>query len=152
THHEYLSLESRQMVLDDESAHAALEACQKGLYSAQPVLVYIADSISDDAHQVPYSVVAAVGPVYESTGVSLPVRRSSGMVLGKTDISLRDNEIILTEWPGSPLFGKPGDKITLVYYQLDQHGRLEKKSESLRLRARVLLSDDIDDPDWTPEF
>jgi ABC-type lipoprotein release transport system permease subunit len=152
SHHGYLSLESRQMVLDDESARAALQACQKGLYATQPVLVYIADTISDGTHQVPYSVVAAVGPVYESTGVSLPVRRSSGIVLGKTDISLKDDEIILAEWPGSPLTAKPGDKITLVYYQLDQHGRLEKKSASLTLRAAIPLNGDIDDPDWTPEF
>jgi hypothetical protein len=47
THHNYLSLESRQMLLDPAVAEAALAAAKETGLRAAPTLVYLANRISD---------------------------------------------------------------------------------------------------------
>jgi ABC-type antimicrobial peptide transport system permease subunit len=142
-HRGYLSLESRQMFLEDVVVKAARRACRESGLICSPSLIYLADTISDGKHEVPYSVVAAVefglpaplGP-FENSGEEPP----------------RDDEIVLADWPESPLQAKRGDKIRLWYYQLDRHGSLEKKSSIFEVRDKIPMTGAADDPDLTPEF
>src|SRR5262249_43493863 len=97
----------------------------------------------DGKHDVPYSVVAALDPNHE------PLR---GVFLPAGAEPLRDDEILLVDRPESPLEAKPGEKITLIYYQLDQHAGLERRSATHPLRPRIPLTGLADDPDLTPEF
>ncbi len=114
-YHPYLSLESRQMLLDRPAESAALAAARDAGLRAAPTLIYLADTISDGKHTVPYSVVAALDPKQAP-----PL----GPFLPPGVDRLRDDEILLADWKESPLRAKPDDKITLTYYQLDEHGRL----------------------------
>src|SRR5207302_7622163 len=61
TQHPYVSLESRQMLLEPAVADAAQRAATKTGLRAAPTLVYLANTIAD-AHggSIPYSVVAAL--------------------------------------------------------------------------------------------
>jgi ABC-type lipoprotein release transport system permease subunit len=141
--HGYLDLQSRQMLLDETVARAALAAAEQTGLRTGPTLIYLADTISDGTHDVPYSVVAAL-----DSSESPPL----GPFLPANEGPLRDDEILLADWPDSPLQVKPGDKVTLTYYLLEQHDRLEKKTASFTLRAKVPLAGAADDPDLTPEF
>jgi ABC-type antimicrobial peptide transport system permease subunit len=142
-HHGYLSLESRQMYLDDVVAKAARQACRASGLIGSPTLIYLADTISDGKNEVPYSVVAAV-----EFGRPPPL----GPFLASGDEPPRDDQIVLADWPESPLQAKKGDKITLWYYQLDRHGSLEKKSATFEVYDIIPLAGAADDPDLTPEF
>src|SRR5207248_6329 len=85
-----------------------------------------------------------------------PVSQWPGPPLGRSLIPgkepLAEDEILLANWSESPLAVKPGAQITLRYYQLDQHGHLEKRSAKFKLRAKMPLTGEVDDPDLTPEF
>jgi ABC-type antimicrobial peptide transport system permease subunit len=142
-HHPYVSLESRQMLLDDIIVRAAMQAGRTAQVDPTPILIYLADTIMDGTHEVPYSIVAALDPEHE------PLR---GTFLPRNAKPLSDDEILLVDWPESPLRAKPGETVTLLYYQLDQHGRLEKKPARFRFRAKVSLTGPADDPDLTPDF
>jgi ABC-type antimicrobial peptide transport system permease subunit len=144
-HHPYASLESRQMFLDDAVVRAAMQAGETARLNPTPILIYLADTITDGTHKVPYSVVAALDPEHE------PLR---GTFLPRDAKPLSDGEILLVEWPDSPLQAKPGDPVTLLYYQPDLHGQLEPKPKQaqFRLRASIPLTGPADDSDLTPEF
>ncbi len=132
---DYLSLESDQMYLDAVVEKAALAVCQKtnSAWQARPVLVYLADSITDGKSEVPYAVVAGVSQIQ---GIA----------------NLKDNEIALVDWTGLPFHPEPGDGITLTYFSPDAANHLEKKKETFVFRELIPLKGPFDDPDLTPEF
>ena len=131
-HRNYVSLESSQMFLEPAVVRAVDDMVKAaGRWQAQPVLVYLADKISDGQNEIPYAVVAATSP---------------------PPAELKDDEILLVDWPSSPLKAKPGDKITVEYYSPDAQGRLQLLSHSFQLRGNVPLAGAHDDPDLTPEF
>ncbi|MCS6850048.1 MAG: ABC transporter permease, partial [Gemmataceae bacterium] len=138
----YLSLESRQMILEPAVAAALAAAHEVGLRAA-PTLVYLANSISDGSAAIPYSVVAALDPAAPPPlGPFLPEGRRQ----------LRDDEILLVDWPESPLRAEPGATITLAYFPPEQHGRFEERTARFRLAGRLPLAGVALDPDLTPEF
>jgi ABC-type lipoprotein release transport system permease subunit len=141
--HPYLSLESRQLLIEPAVAKAAEEVAEEtGLRSA-PTLVYLANSISDGARQIPYSVVAALDPALPSPlGPFLPAGVKE----------LQDDEIVLADWKESPLQAKPGDKITLTYFMPEEGGRLPEETATFTLKGFVPLEGPADDPNLTPEF
>lgn len=142
-HHGYLSLESRQMLLEDAVVKAAQEAARETNLTAAPTLVYLADTIASGGGQIPYSVVAALDP-------NLPP--PLGPFLPEPGKPLGDEEILLADWPESSLKAQVGDKVTLSYYQVEDQGRLEPKTADFTLRGKVPLQGAGDDPDLTPEF
>src|SRR5207302_2061881 len=125
TQHPYLSLESRQMLLEPAVVEAAVRAAAKTGLRAAPTLVYLANTIADGhGNAIPYSVVAALDAMQAP-----PLGRfvlPPGATLGKNGRihvniptrfeSLRDDEIVLAAWSESPLQLKPGDPVTLTYF------------------------------------
>jgi ABC-type antimicrobial peptide transport system permease subunit len=142
-HHNYLSLESRQMLLDPAVAEAALAAAQAQGFVAAPTLVYLANTISDGRDEIPYSIVAALDPA---------LRPPLGPFLPDGVDQLKDGEIILADWKESPLHAKPGDSIKLTYFEPELEGRLVEKTATFHLRGFVPLQGAANDPDLTPEF
>ncbi|MBY0521984.1 MAG: FtsX-like permease family protein [Gemmataceae bacterium] len=139
----YLSLESRQMLVEDTVADAALQAAKDTNLRAAPTLVYLANWIKEGNAAAPYSVVAALDPALAAPlGPFLPA--------GVTE--LKPGEIILVGWPHSPLPGKVGDTIELTYFNPEQEGKLEEKTAKFVLRGVMPLEGVADDPDITPEF
>jgi ABC-type antimicrobial peptide transport system permease subunit len=142
-HHNYLSLESRQMLLEPAVEQAALAAAKEARLRTAPTLVYLANSISDGKQEIPYSVVAALEP-------ALPP--PLGPFLPEGVDQLKDDEIVLADWKESPLHVQPGEKISLTYFEPEQEGRLRETTATFRLRGLVPLQGVANDPDLTPEF
>lgn len=153
----YLSLESRQLFIEPAVARAVesvshrpafgtfLELLHdKGQLLEAPTLVYLADAISDGTNEVPYSVVGAIDDWGPPPFGPFP--------FGQDKWDLKDAEIVLTSWPGSPLRAKVGQQIKIAYYAPDDHGQLDKKSASFKIRDVLPLVGVLDDPDLTPEF
>jgi ABC-type antimicrobial peptide transport system permease subunit len=142
--HPYIDLESRQMLLEPAIGDAALKAVADAGLRAAPTLVYLANTIADDKQAIPYSIVAALDPnLAAPLGPFRPAKDST---------PLRDDEILLADWTESPLHAKPGDTITLKFFQPEDQGRLRELSASFRLRALVPMQGPANDPDLTPEF
>lgn len=164
----YLSLESRQLLLEPAVAEAAQRAAKKADLLSAPTLVYLANSIANhrlecativaaleplpwsglrlagaDTFRIPYSVVAAL---------DLSAPAPLGPILRKNGAPLADDEIVLADWKESPLQVKPGDSVSLTYFEPVQEGRLKEQTRSFRLKAIVPLQGPAADPDLTPEF
>ena len=90
---------------------------------------------------MPYVVVAALDP---ATPPPL------GPFLPKGVTSLKDDEIVLAEWPGSPLTTKPGATITLTYYPPEQHGDFRPATAKFKLAGVIPMTGPAADPGLTP--
>lgn len=140
-HRAYTSLESAQMFLEpavvgaaEDMVRALNRSAGKEVCQVEPILVYLADKIADERAEIPYAVVAAASPSVFAPHI------------------LADDEILLVDWPGSPLKAKTGDKITVEYYRPDVQGRLHLSRESFTVKGTLPLTGSRDDPDLTPEF
>jgi ABC-type lipoprotein release transport system permease subunit len=141
--HNYLSLESRQMLLEPAVAEAATAAAKEGGLRTAPTLVYLANSISDGKQEIPYSIVAALDPASPPPfGPFLPTGLDH----------LANGEIILADWKDSPLKLEPGQELKLTYFEPEQEGRLQEKTVSFRFRGPIPMQGAANDPDLTPEF
>ncbi len=141
--HNYISLESRQMLIEPAVADAVQAAAAEIGLQAAPTLAYLANTISDGSHEIPYSVVAALDP-------SLPA--PLGPFISPGIGGLDDDEIILADWKDSPLKAPLGAPITLTYFQPEQEGGLRESKAIFRLKARSPLTGAVNDPNLTPDF
>lgn len=139
----YFSLESDSLMLSPAAEKAALAAAEKLGLKAGPTMVYLANSISDGTNSIPYSVVAALDP-------QLPA--PLGPFLDPKEPPLADDEILLVDWPESPLTAKPGDKVTMTYFLPESEGKATETTATFRVRANVPLTGAAADPDLTPAF
>ncbi|MCI0458066.1 MAG: FtsX-like permease family protein [Gemmataceae bacterium] len=158
----YLSLESRQMLLEPAVAEVALATAKAVELRAAPTLVYLANSISggreatipspsgpihqlqdeqgQPAPEIPYAVVAALDP-------ALPPPLGPFLPAGVNH--LQDSEIVLADWEESPLRLRPGDAVWLGYLVPEKNSSV---SATFRFRGVVPLQGPAADPDLTPEF
>ncbi len=145
-HHNYLSLESTQLILEPSVATAALTAAKDSDLRTAPTLVYLANTIGKEPKSggdIPYSIVAALDPTQKPPlGPFLPPGVNH----------LADDEIVLADWKDSPLHAKPGDDIFLQYFEPEQHGEPREVTAHFRLRGFVPLEGVAADPDLTPAF
>jgi ABC-type antimicrobial peptide transport system permease subunit len=169
----YLSLESRQLLLEPAVAAAAGEAARATNLRTAPTLVYLANNIAtgdrfvasaaaalDPAPtavvkpliptigplQIPYSVVAALDP-------ALPP--PLGPFLPDGVNTLADDEVVLIEWDGWKDAGldlRPNAPIALSYFEPEDQGQLKEVTQVFRLRGVIPLDGAADDPNLTPEF
>ena len=140
----YLSLESRQLILEPAIAKAALAAAEEAGLHAAPTLVYLCKLSVGDKRIA--GIVAAVDPTLaEPLGPFLPP--------GKT--SLENNEIALLDWTIAPtlLPLAIGTEMKLTYKPPEhQPGKLKDLSADFRFGGVVPLAGAADDPDLTPPF
>jgi ABC-type lipoprotein release transport system permease subunit len=155
-HHDYVSLESRQMLLEPAVFRSFPRLLENGplywhlnpalpdwnLYRTAPTLAYLANTIAANGQEIPYSVVAALDPLQLLFGPFL---------LPGANI-LRDDEIVLADWKESPLRVKPGDAVTLTYFEPVQEGQVHEKTAVFRFRGYVPMQGAAADPGLTPEF
>ncbi|MFO0849124.1 MAG: ABC transporter permease [Gemmataceae bacterium] len=152
----YVSVESERLMLAPaevsavEKAAAAINATSRRTFS------YMANAISAGSEMlpnsdpgtgkklIPYSVVAALDP-------AAPPPLGPFLPPGADRIA--DDEIVLLDWPESPLKGlKPGDPVTLTYFKPETDAQIEETSATFRLKGYVPLTGPADDPDLTPPF
>ncbi|MCG8449782.1 MAG: ABC transporter permease [Pirellulales bacterium] len=117
----------------------------------QPVITYLANTISLGERQIPYSTICGVdslpqlGPLLEDSG---------------KPITLDDDEIVLNDWAAEDLQAQIGDWLTVTFYEPEtSHGQLQKAAPvKLRLRAIAPLVDETGqrtaafDPGLTPSL
>jgi putative ABC transport system permease protein len=139
----YLSLESRQLLLEPIVAEAALKVAKDTNLRAAPTLVYLANTIAVGDKEVPYSVVAALDP---TLGPPLGPFLPSGVK------QLADNEIVLADWKDSPLPRTIPESVTLSFYPPTHQGEWHEQRETFRLAGFVPLQGVSGDADLTPEF
>lgn len=139
---DYLSLESRHIILEPPLASAALTAAKDTGLRAAPMLIYLANSIRSGAWDVPYSVVAALDP--EATAPLGPFLPASAKTLA-------DDQIVLADWSGFAGI-KPGDPVEVSYFEPEQHGTPRELTAKFRFAGYVPLSGVSGDSDLTPEF
>jgi putative ABC transport system permease protein len=133
-HRDYWMLESRRMLLEPSVVNAVkrispLKEDAQPRWRWTPSLIYLADRISDGTHETPYAIIAS----------------NNDQVIG-------DDQIILVDWPNSPIQAKPGDAIRVAYYFPDQNNHLEKREQTFKVHSVPKLEGVLDDPDLTPEF
>jgi ABC-type antimicrobial peptide transport system permease subunit len=139
----YISLESRQMILEPAVAKAAFRAAKDSNLNAAPTLVYLANWIESGRAKVPYSIVAALDP-------ALPPPLGPFLPAGVT--TLQDDEIVLADLPESPLKAMPGDQVKLTYFEPVEGGQLREPTATLRLLGMIPIQGVAEDSDLTPEF
>jgi ABC-type antimicrobial peptide transport system permease subunit len=142
-HHNYLSLESRQLFVEDAVARAAKAAAQDAGLIDSPTLVYLADQIfAGPGNAMSYAVVAALDP-------ALPPPLGPFLPRGMT--SLPDNEIVLVDWKGSPIQRQSGAReVKLTYYESEDQEKLA--THVMGVAGWIPLTGAADDPSLTPQF
>jgi ABC-type lipoprotein release transport system permease subunit len=140
----YLSLESRQLILEPALVAAAQAAADDLKMKAAPTFVYLAHTLSGpDGSEVPYVIVAGLDP-------ELPP--PLGPFLPPGEKGLANHDIILADWKDSPLKVKPGDRVGMGYFRPVEGGHLEDYGAVFQVRGLVPLEGVAADPDLTPEF
>ncbi|MBI1830588.1 MAG: FtsX-like permease family protein [Planctomycetes bacterium] len=103
-----------------------------------PLMIYLADTITDGKVEVPYSIIASDD-------------RRVFTKEGKVSYVLADDQILLMSWPGSPLRAKPGTVLTVSYYVPDEKNQLQIKAEKFNVQSVEQIEGVLDDPDLVPE-
>lgn len=144
----FFALESRSMFIEPAVERTALQIAKESGLQAGPTMVYLANAIEAGAKSIPYSVVAALDPsMRPPLGPFLPDAPGAA-----ASAPLADDEIVLAEWTKSHLDAKPGDTITLTYFDPNQGGQTRELTAKFRLRGYVPMSGVASDPDLTPDF
>jgi putative ABC transport system permease protein len=138
-----IDLESKSLLLSPPAEQAALAAAKELNIPATSTLVYLANSISDGTNEIPYSVIAAIDP-------QLPA--PLGPFLNPSEPPLADDEILLADWPDSPLAAKRGDTITVRYFLPESDGKATETSATFKLRGKVPMTGVGADAYLAPEF
>jgi putative ABC transport system permease protein len=147
TQRAYFSLESRQMFLEPAVVNAARHAAHGSIVLASPTLIYLADTISDGTHEVPYAVIGAVDPKAGDEHALVPMA-----IFSLKDGEPLKDDLILVDWSESPLRAKRGDQVTVKYYVPDEKGQLHLQKKVFTVHSTIPLQGRADDPDLTPQF
>jgi ABC-type lipoprotein release transport system permease subunit len=141
----YFQAISERMMLEPEAERSALKAFADR--SPQPVLTYLANSLSAGKKEVPYSTIAAID--FTAVAPLGPLTTPTG----ETIAALADDEIVLNDWAADDLQVKPGDEIRVTYFEPEStHGQVRESSATFKLKAICALSGLAADPDLTPEL
>lgn len=101
--------------------------------NAQPLLTYLANLITVGTNATPYSMVTAADAPW-------------------TPPDLRDDEIVLNQWLADDLHAKPGDELTLVYYDPESGARLTERTNTFRVHSIVSMQMPWTDRTLMPQF
>ncbi|MSQ95812.1 MAG: FtsX-like permease family protein [Gemmataceae bacterium] len=144
----YHVLESQRMILEPRVVRAVENLVPRQPPDSEvlprwyvtPIVIYLADGITDGKIDVPYSIIASDKETYldKRDGQERPF--------------IADDEIMLVDWPGSPWRGKLGRTVTVSYFSPDEKNHLKKTEIQLKVNSVAALDSSFDDPDLTPVF
>jgi ABC-type antimicrobial peptide transport system permease subunit len=147
----YLSVESDSMIVEDAISDAVLKAADKLGMKAAPTLVYLANEISasnrtdNNSRYSMYSIIAGLdfgqpsplGPFLLNDGTPVP--------------SLKDNEIVLSDWLAADLEVSVGDSVQARWHEVGSHGDLPETHLAFIVRGILKADDSVSvDRDLTP--
>ncbi len=101
---------------------------------AQPVITYLANTISSNGKQTPYSMVTATGA---EAAPFLPKKLDGAM---------------LNSWEADDLGAKEGDEVQIDYYALENGSRLVERSIRMPVAGVIPFTGLAADRGWMPDF
>jgi ABC-type antimicrobial peptide transport system permease subunit len=140
----YVSVETDQLVMTQSTAEGIEAVAAKLGLRTERTIDYLITSITSDGKEIPYSLVAGVNPA-----AAPPL----GPFQTKDGVQPHDGEIVLTNWPDSPLLGLPAYgtiKLHLTYFNPEVEGEGKVEHADLVFRGYVPLSGPAGDPNLTP--
>ncbi|MFO0801897.1 MAG: FtsX-like permease family protein [Gemmataceae bacterium] len=141
-HDRFLCIESDQLVLPPAQEEVAMQALADLKLRGEPTIVYFGESLSQGDRELPYPAIAGLNP-----NAAPPL----GPFLPKGVDELKDNEVVLLDWPRNPIAKlAPGSTLTLKYYHPDIEGEGRIETVPLTLRGYVPLSRTTQDRELTP--
>jgi putative ABC transport system permease protein len=149
----YINIASNRMILEPGAEKEILKALTLGPSPkgrgedlvVQPAFTYLANTIADGSRTIPYSTITAIdfndheplGPFLSTDGKPLP--------------PLKDDEIALNSWAADDLGAKPGDRISVTYFEPEStNGQIRESTKTFRLAAVVQLAGAAADRALTP--
>ncbi len=140
----YLSVETDRLVLDSTTVKVIEEIASELAVRSSRTTAYLANDIAWKNHDIPYSIVAAV-----DANAKAPL----GPFLPKGVDDINEHEIVLVDWPESPLRdAKIGDRITLRFFAADIESGEQTITVGFVLKGRIPLEGAARDPSLTPPF
>jgi putative ABC transport system permease protein len=157
----YINITSSRMILEPGAEKEILKILNNKLSEGlviQPAFTYLANTIADQPtmpsmvpvgegrRNIPYSTITAIdftdqaplGPFLSVDGNPLP--------------PLKDDEIALNSWAADDLKAKPGNRISVTYFQAESaQGQTRETTKTFRLAAVVQLAGAAGDRALTPE-
>jgi len=140
----YFNVTSKRMLLEP-AAEAGILSALKDL-DVQPVLTYLANTITVGDRQIPYSTVTAVD--FRGEPPLGPIVDAEGRPIGP----LADGRIVLNRWAADQLGAIVGQTVRLTYFEPEStDGAVREETADFQLAAVAELSAAADDPAFTPE-
>lgn len=134
------SLESDRIVLDNDTAQAAIQTTSLLGMEASPVYTYLANSIRVGDREIPYSVISAAdigsGALSSVKGAQIQTAEP----FSSNNIKL----IRLTNWAQRELRAAIGQSVEIDYYLWQQEGKLETRTARFRFAGTLPDSSEID--------
>ncbi|HEV8070649.1 MAG TPA: ABC transporter permease [Planctomycetaceae bacterium] len=145
----YVSVESEQQILDSDMAAAVTESAKRLGLTTSPVLVYLANeltNVNDPKKFSMYSVVAGLDPVTATNPPFGPFVWASPV----PSHPLGPDEIVLNDWIAQDLAAKPNDDVRLRYHIIGSHGELPEVEHTFRVAGILKLEGPAADPGLVP--
>lgn len=117
-----MEITSERVFIDDQIVKAF-----KPFKESRPVLTYFANSLELNGKSTPYSFVSTID-----------------------DNNLKYNDIIINEWVASDLNAKPGDSLTVRYYEIGPLRQLIEKGAKFAIKEIVPIRGKFADKDLMP--
>ena len=155
----YFDITTERLIFSPSVEKAIVEQL-RGL-EVQPALTYLANSITLDGREVPYSTITAIdfqnepplGPFLSNVSGTLRLPSAGGTrsVPDTLTPKLAENEIALNDWAANKLKAKVGDELAVTYYEPESTtGLLQERTVKLKLAAIIKLEGAAADKRLTP--
>lgn len=142
-----LSLESDTGLINDYLYEKTKASADKLNLKTISIFSYLANSISSNGREVPYSIVTAVD---ETTFEKLKSGQQSAV--SSQQKGTQHSALLLNEWAAKELNSKVGDTVYLVYYLWQDDGRLTTKSTEFTLAGIIPIEGLAADRNLVPEY
>lgn len=141
----WVAVQSRELLVRPALAAAAGNAARKTGATPSAVLTWLVNEIAFGDKKVPYSTV---------TAVELPQPAAFGTFEGAGDASspLSADGIWLNEWLAAELGARPGDRVSLAYFEVGPREELSEKTREILVAGVVALRGAALDPLFTQEY
>ena len=137
-----LQLETASALVDDDLARRAADVARRQGLRVSALLVYLANTMTAGAREVPYSLVAALDP------------EALAAVAGR-EIVVEDHAvppIVLNDWAAARLGASPGTRVALDYFLWREEGRLDTARAEFDVVAVTRMTGLAGDRDLVPDY
>ena len=137
-----LQLETASGLVDDDLARRAADVARRQGLRVNEHLVYLANTMTAGAREVPYSLVAALDPEALAAVAGREVAAESHAV----------PPIVLNDWAAARLGAAPGQRVFLDYFLWREEGRLETARAEFEVVAVTTMTGLAADRDLVPDY